>query len=50
MNTEQQAIHDKLDQLEAEIRSSIPEDMDKAKDLLEYFLDIVSLNFNKLTR
>ena len=50
MNTEQQALHDKLDKLETEIRASIPTDMEKAKDLLEYFLDIVSLNFNKSTR
>ena len=50
MNTEQQAIHDKLDKLETEIRTKILEDPDTAKELLTYFLDILNINFNKLTR
>ena len=50
MNTEDTALHDKLDKLHAEIKTQIIADPDKFKELMIYFLDILNINFKKLTR
>jgi len=47
MKPDQQALHDRLDKLHAEISKQIISDPVKARGLIRHFTDLVAINFKQ---
>ena len=43
-------IHAELDQMESDIRKMIDEDLEKSKEMIAYFVSMVSLNYKNLEK
>ena len=43
-------IHAELDQMESDIRKMIDEDPEKSKEMIAYFVSMVSLNYKNLEK